>query len=437
MTNSDLSALRPEDLHVTTLGPATVTSPLADAGGRLTSDDRRVLVSSNPDDFDPSAASFELAGPRRDLFFHGPDTRAAIVTCGGLCPGINDVVRSVFLSLHHLYGVREVCGIRYGYSGLGKSPHAPPQLVNKNDVRDIHRFGGSFLGSCRGAPPVAEMVDTLVDLGIDILFTIGGDGTMRGSSAIATEIRSRQLPISVIGIPKTIDNDLHFVSRSFGFTTAVDEASRVVQGAHEEARGAWNGIGLVKLMGRNSGFIAAHATLATRDANFCLVPEVPFRLDGENGFLAALEKRLLDKHHAVVVVAEGAGQDLVAATGGNPTDRSGNPILQDIGLFLKAAIGNHLAGRGIEHAIKYIDPSYIVRSLPACALDSEFCATLAHAAVHAGMAGKTDMFIGFDGSNIIHVPHRAVPQHITRGIDPDGDRWRRVLEATGQPRRMV
>ncbi|MEM8931711.1 MAG: ATP-dependent 6-phosphofructokinase, partial [Acidobacteriota bacterium] len=302
-------------------------------------------------------------------------------------------------------------------------------------VEPIHRLGGSILGSSRGPRDVDAMVDHLEALGIRILFTIGGDGTLRGASAIADTIRSRGLDIAVVGIPKTIDNDIACIERSFGFATAVDEARQALVGAHAEARGAWNGIGLVKLMGRHSGFITAHASLANSDVNFCLVPEVPFTLDGSGGFLDALEHRLLDRHHAVVVVAEGAAQDILQDPAHVTHDASGNVKLQDVGPFLKRKIRQHLDARGIDHTVKYIDPSYIVRSMPASSIDAEYCLQLGQHAVHAAMAGRTDMVVGYWNRHFTHVPIDVAVARRKR-LDPAGGTWQRVLEATGQPTSM-
>lgn len=279
------------------------------------------------------------------------------------------------------------------------------------------------------------MVSTLVENKVGILFCIGGDGTLRGASTIAREVLDRGLKISVVGIPKTIDNDILWIERSFGFSTAVEYARRAIQAAHAEAKGAWNGIGLVKLMGRHSGFIAAEACLATNDANFCLIPEVPFTLEGQGGFLHLLERRLQAKRHAVIVVAEGAGQGLLEGAG-TERDASGNVKLADIGHFLRDRILAHLAQRKISGSVRYIDPSYLIRSLLANALDSEFCLLLGQHAVHAAMSGRTDMMVGFWNQRFTNVPISAVTRKRNQ-IQPQGSLWPRVLEAIGQPASMV
>jgi 6-phosphofructokinase 1 len=374
--------------------------------------------------------TFEVAGPRRRIFFDPTRVTAGIVTCGGLCPGQNDVVRAVVLTLTYGYGVPRVLGFRHGYAGLGARPIAEPVLLDTAAVRDIHRDGGTLLGSSRGSPSTEEMVDTLVARGVDMLFAVGGDGTLRGASALVREIRRRNLAISVVGVPKTIDNDICWVERSFGFATAVEEARRAILAAHVEARGAWNGIGLVKLMGRHSGFIAAHATLANNDVNFCLVPEIPFTLEGPTGLLAEVQRRIERRHHAVLVVAEGAGQEHVGPSG--QRDPSGNAVLRDVGGFLKQRLEEHFAASQVPVTIKYIDPSYMVRSLPASANDAEFCLMLGQDAVHAAMAGCTDLLVGYWNQSFVHLPI-ALATAGRKRLEPDGATWQAVLQTTGQP----
>jgi len=428
--------LKADDLRVTTLGECGCPSPLADRSDVLADDQGAVLATSDAAVLEALRQSavtppaFEPAGPRRHIFFDPASLSAGIVTCGGLCPGLNDVIRSVVMTLTYGYGAQRVLGFRYGYAGLAaETPHEPLALTPER-VEHIHQQGGTLLGSSRGPQDLGEMIDTLVRLGVGVLFAVGGDGTLRGASQLSQEIQARGLSIAIVGIPKTIDNDLMWVSRSFGFTTAVEHAVPALSAAHTEARGAWNGVGLVKLMGRHSGFIAAHATLASGDVNFCLVPEVPFQLDGAGGFLASLERRLDARHHAVVVVAEGAGQDLLEVS--SEHDPSGNVRLGDIGLFLRDAIRRHFAARGKPVDVKYIDPSYTIRSLPANVMDSEFCLTLGQHAVHAGLAGRTDVVVGYWNQHFTLVPiAQAVSSR--RQIDRRSELWRAVLQATGQP----
>jgi 6-phosphofructokinase 1 len=442
--HSGATALLPEadELLVSQLRPATYASPLAARVERFVDESDRVLVAARTHQLRQKAGSgqeppsFEQAGPRAKILFDPDDTVCGIVTCGGLCPGINDVIRSIVLTLTHAYGVRRIVGFRYGYAGLVADSVSEPMLLDPELVENIHLHGGTLLGSSRGLQDLSAMVDTLASWGVSVLFAIGGDGTLRGASALSGEIAKRGLDIGVVGVPKTIDNDLLWTERSFGFSTAVDEARNAIAAAHTEARGAWNGVGIVKLMGRHSGFITAYATLASGDVNFCLIPEVPFALDGRGGFLQALESRLASRHHAVVAVGEGAGQELLEQAGPEQHDASGNIRLRDIGSFLRERIEKHFAARGAETTVKYIDPSYTIRSLPANSMDSAFCLVLGQHAAHAGMAGRTDMMVGFWNHAFTHVPLRLVAGQRKR-LAPQGEAWNRVLASTGQPASML
>jgi 6-phosphofructokinase 1 len=436
----DASYIRPDelpDLTIDRIGSPTIDSPLILSKRHFVDEDEKILVYSHSRDMKESRdsgaepAMFERAGPRRKIFFEPADLNCGIVTCGGLCPGLNDVVRMITLSLFWQYGVKNVYGFRYGYAGLTSKPPQPPLLLTPELVKDIHLKGGDILSLSRGPQDTDEMVDTLERMGINILFTIGGDGTLRGSRCLAETIKRRGLKISVIGIPKTIDNDISGIEQSFGFSTAVEAASDVISCAHEEARGAWNGVGLVKLMGRDSGFIAAYATLANSDVNFCFIPEVPLVLEGENGFLNELEKRLDNRHHAVVVVAEGAGGRLTGQNGSPIKDASGNILHKDIGPILKEKITEYFRQKKKPLSVKYIDPSYMIRSLPADANDSAFCVMLSQNAVHAGMSGRTNMVVGYWNQYYVNIP-TALTVLRRKKVDPEGHLWQTVLEITGQ-----
>ncbi len=408
-------------------------NPLSRLRDRFVREDEHVMVGSTLAEIAPflrvgkQPPVFEQAGPREKIYFDPSQIACGVVTCGGLCPGLNNVIRSVVLTLHHNYGVSTVYGFRYGYKGVAMSQNIEPLLLNSDVVERIHEQGGTLLGSSRGPQDPDDMVDNLVRLNIKILFTIGGDGTLRGASKLAEAIERRGLDIRVIGIPKTIDNDIQWVERSFGFATSVEEATRALAAAHTEACGAFNGIGLVKLMGRDSGFITAHAALADSDVNFCLVPEVPFTLEG---LLAQLEDRLALRKHAVVAVAEGVGQDWLSD--GVEKDASGNLKLEDIGTFLRKTIEKHFKQKGMETTIKYIDPSYSIRGLAANAIDSELCLGLGQNAVHAGMSGRTNMMIGNWNRHYTHVPLEMATASRKR-IDPQGELWQSILGATGMP----
>ncbi len=373
----------------------------------------------------------ELAGPRKKIYFNPNRVHVAICTCGGICPGLNNVIRSVVRCFWYRYGVRRISGIPFGYLGLLADSPWPMIPLNPDVVDDIQEKGGTILGSARGGgQKVGEIVDTLERQNINILITIGGDGTLKGANAIGEEIKKRGLKIAVVGVPKTIDNDLSFIDTSFGFDTAVSSAVPAVRGAHVEAKSAYNGIGLVKVMGRESGFIAAHTSLAQSDVNFCLIPENPFDLEGPNGLLEHLKKRLLDRGHAVILVAEGAGTNLIPPTG--EVDAGGNLKYKDIGVFLKDKIKEYFQEEGIPTSIKYIDPSYIIRSTPANSYDSIYCARLGAHAVHAAMAGKTQCIASSVNNRFVYIPIKAAVAKRNH-VNTEGALWRDVLENTRQP----
>ncbi len=419
-----------ETARITSLGARKIPSPLHfcryvdDTPFPFFLDDEFL-----PDAERPRHMGLELAGPRRELYFDPSKTKCAIVTCGGLCPGINDVIRAITMEAYHAYDVPAVLGVRYGLEGfIPKYGHELLELT-PDKVSNIHQFGGTILGSSRGPQPPEDVVDALERMNVNALFLIGGDGTMRAAIRIYEEVKRRNLRIAIIGIPKTIDNDINFISPSFGFETAVDKAAEAIQCAHTEAVGMHNGIGLVKLMGRESGFIAAHATVSIKEVNFVLVPEVPFALAGEGGLLPALEKRLAARKHAVIVLAEGAGQHLLTET--NQTDASGNIVLADIADYLREEIKRYFAAKNVSVGIKYIDPSYIIRSVPANANDRVYCGLLGQQAVHAAMAGKTAMVVAKLMGRYVHLPLSLVTLKRQK-LNIASDYWRAVLESTGQ-----
>lgn len=434
--------MTPSEYEIESLGECRIDSPLAmpvSSGAGVAgyvADSIRIAVNIERHGKGPahSSATLEKCGPRAKLYFRPGYTKAAIMTCGGLSPGLNNVIRSLYMELFHRYGVRAVVGVKNGYRGLNPKYGYIPLALTPDIVEGIHRIPGTILGTSRGEEEPAVIVDTLEREGINILFAIGGDGTLKGAHRIWAEAKSRGLKVAIVGIPKTIDNDINFVYKTFGFDTAVEEAKNALDCAHTEARSHPNGIGMVKLMGRNAGFIVAYAALASRDVNFALIPEIDFELDGGNGLLRHLESRLQARSHALIVVAEGAGQKLFPERTQN-TDASGNVRHMDIGVFLKGRIQGHFEEKGIEVNVKYIDPSYTIRSVLPNANDSIYCDNLSRYAVHAAMAGKTDLVIGQWHNVFTHVPiPLAIAQRKT--IHPGSTLWLSVLEATGQPASM-
>lgn len=428
----------PEDysLDVETLGECTVDSPLI--GCEFVDDRERVLLTTNEQFITDQVKaglplpSFEKAGARKKLYFNPAWTKVAIATAGGLSPGLNDVIKGLVHILHFEYGVKNIYGIRYGYRGLIPEYGHSPLMLDPDIVDTIHESGGTILGSSRGNGRRAkELVDSLQHSNINIFFCIGGDGTLRAAAGIAAEIKRRNLSIAVVGIPKTIDNDLNFVGRTFGFETAVYQTHNIISCAHMEAKGAYNGIGLVKLMGRDSGFIAAYASLANSVVNFCLVPEMDFEIDGENGLLAAIERRFKSgKDHCVIVVAEGAGQKFMENEP-EMRDASGNILKHDIGEYLRAKINAHFSRPPWDASVKYFDPSYSIRSVPAQGTDAILCSMLAKNAVHAAMAGKTSCVIGNVNNTYAFVPIELAAKE-RKQLNLRGDLWRGVLDATRQ-----
>ncbi len=436
------SRVVPDDLGIDILGPCTYASPLAKRlaqqsihyvgkADRVLLDDRLSRVTEHRADL-ASAPAFELAGPRHQIFFDCAELKAGIVTCGGLCPGLNNVIRGIVLELTQGYGVGQILGFRYGYEGLVRRHGLGPVRLNPTTVADIHQQGGTALGTSRGDQDPAEMADRLEELGVGVLFAIGGDGTFRGAMALVQELARRKLPISVIGVPKTIDNDIHFIDRSFGFETAFSSAVDVIRSAHVEATGAKNGIGVVKLMGRHSGFIACHAALASTDVDAVLIPELPFQLEGRRGLFEFLTERLETESHALIVVAEGAGQEHCVNGSPPSTDASGNVRLGDIGVVLRDRIVAHFRRKRVDVTLKYIDPSYHIRSVPASPADSVYCWNMARNAVHAAMAGNTNMLIGRWHGRFVHVP-MPLATRFRKQVDVTGDLWSAVMESTGQP----
>jgi 6-phosphofructokinase 1 len=434
------------DFTIETLGKTTVNSPIkmskktGDGIANYVTDDQFIRLDTtvtpgHQQHTIKKSQVLECAGPRELIYFPPAHVHAGIVSCGGLCPGINDVIRSIVRCLWYRYGVKRISGIRYGYLGFLPEKQFELKTLTPPIVDDIHKLGGTFLGSARGGGrEVEKIVDTMERLNLSMLFTIGGDGTQRGTLDIAEEVDKRRLKIALIGIPKTVDNDFALIDRSFGFNTAVAKAVEVVKAAHVEAVSAINGIGLVKVMGRDSGFIAAHTALASHEVNFVLIPEVPFNLEGYNGFLHHLHKRLEYRNHAVIIVAEGAMQDELIKD--KKYDAGGNVKMADVGVYIRSRIIKYFEEKKIEINLKYIDPSYAIRSAPADPDDSIYCERLGNAAVHAAMAGKTKLIIGLKNNEFVHLPIKTVIRQRNK-INPESSLWRDTLDAVNQPAMMV
>ncbi|KAI8928817.1 diphosphate--fructose-6-phosphate 1-phosphotransferase [Entophlyctis helioformis] len=427
--------------EIQSLGAATLPSPIPSV--KFTTDDDVLLlnptvssasgspVAGSSASDNSTLAVLEKAGPRQSIFFKPENVVAGIVTCGGLCPALNNVIRSIVNTLTYRYGASRVIGFKFGYEGLNPDLSSIIELT-PHSVRDIHQFGGTILGSSRGPQPIGVMVDYMVKLGVNMLFTIGGDGTQRGAMAIAEEVVRRNLNISVIGVPKTIDNDICYVERTFGFETAVALAQEAIKAGHEEARSARNGLGIVKLMGRESGFIALHASLASGDVNMLLLPETKFTMDS---IVSEVLDRFEKRSHCMIVISEGAGQEL-CQTGNLGKDASGNSVFADVGVFLKKELSKRLNALNVEHTIKYIDPSYTIRAAVAVPSDAIFALQLGQMAVHAAMAGKTSLIVGMMHNHFVHIPMTRAVEY-RKKVDIHGQTFQSFLDASGMPISLV
>ncbi|KAM0042938.1 putative 6-phosphofructokinase [Helianthus debilis subsp. tardiflorus] len=380
----------------------------------------------------PRGVHFRRAGPREKVYFKPEEVRACIVTCGGLCPGINTVIREIVCGLNYMYGVNNILGIEGGYRGFYSKN---TMELNPKVVNDIHKRGGTILQTSRGGHDTNKIVDNIQDRGINQVYIIGGDGTQKGAAAIFKEVEKRRLPVAVAGIPKTIDNDIAVIDKSFGFDTAVEEAQRAINAAHVEVESVENGVGIVKLMGRYSGFIAMFATLASRDVDCCLIPESPFYLEGQGGLFEFVQRRLKENGHVVIVLAEGAGQEYVSKSVNAPEekDASGNKLLLDVGLWLTQQIKDHFTTlKKMAINMKYIDPTYMIRAVPSNAYDNIYCTLLAQSAVHGAMAGYSGFTVGPVNSRHAYIPIERVTE-ATNVVKLTDRMWARLLASTNQP----
>ena len=370
------------------------------------------------------------AGPKKYCYFSSKEVRAAIVTCGGLCPGLNVVIREIVMTLWWNYKVRKIWGVKWGYNGFYNKSENFINL-NPDKVKEIHQLGGTILGAGRDAFDAAKILDYIVKRGINQVYVIGGDGTHKGILGLAKLVKARSLRIALVGVPKTIDNDIKIIDYSFGFSSAVQAAVSAVNSANVEAKCVKNGIGMVKLMGRDVGHIAMNASLASRDVNICLVPEFKFDLNGEKGLLSYIfEERLRNHGHCVIVVAEGAAlgvNDMKLVKEGE------DPRNVDIGLLLKEKILEFNNKNNFGATLKYIDPSYMVRTVPANSADRQFCSVLAQNAVHGAMAGFTNFTSGIIKGVSVNLPIELVANGVKNKLAYEDRSWQRLLASTGQP----
>eukprot|EP00668_Euglena_longa_P014128 GGOE01018102.1.p1 GENE.GGOE01018102.1~~GGOE01018102.1.p1 ORF type:complete len:494 (+),score=144.75 GGOE01018102.1:38-1483(+) len=356
------------------------------------------------------------AGPRREVYF-GTDTNACIVNTGGLCPGLNSVIEELVRTLD-TYNADTIYGIRYGFLGFDTTEYMP-LILTPHSVLNIHQRGGTILGTCRGSFNEDLILKFLKECNIGQMYVIGGDGSHRAALRIHALCKEHQLRCVVVGIPKTIDNDILFFDKTFGFDTAVEVASKVIDCSFVEASSVKNGVGVVKVMGRDSGFVARNAALSNNVVDACLIPEVPFEIKGNGGLLPWLDGHLATKHCAVIVICEAAGQQHLPCLGKDPT---GHNIYEDTGKWLKKAIETHWQETGQEGKVFLIDPSYMLRSVPANTGDNMFCIQLAQAAVHTAYSGYSGVTVGRYHDLYGVMPIEMVVSGL-RKVNPKGSLW--------------
>ena len=364
-------------------------------------------------------------GPRFHIALDNLRVKACIMTCGGLCPGLNVVIRELVMALRYNYGVAEIYGIKWGF--LGFTQKECWIKLEPEDVKHIHLLGGTVLGTSRRGFDGEEISKQLIKNNVNMVFFIGGDGTHRGIKELSKILKEKKKKIILVGIPKSIDNDMPIIDKSFGLESVVQESVRTIRAANVEANCNLNGIGLVKLFGRSSGFVAMLSTLAARDVNICLIPEIPFNLYGENGLLDFIFQRMQVKEHCVIVVSDGARFSVKDYKTSN-----GRPV-EDIGLVIKKEIIEKSEELGIEVNLKYMDPTYVVRAVPANEYDCNLCAKLAESAVHCAFAGFTNFSVGMINNKPCMIPLEKMCGKSERKVEFNSDDYLMLLASTGQP----
>jgi len=370
------------------------------------------------------------ANATRHIYWDPKDVRAAIVTCGGLCPGLNSVVRELTDCLYNEYGVKDILGMRGGYHGLSNPEELTPMYLTPKIVNEIHMKGGSVLMAGRGGNDCIRIVDKLKERDINMLFVVGGDGTQSGAHALFLEARKRKMPISIVGVPKSIDNDVMYFDKTFGFESAVAEAVSVIRGSFVEATSANRAVSIVKLMGRDAGFVSMYAAVASNLVDLCLIPEVDVKLQD---VLAYVDKVLAQKGYMVVAVAEGAGQNFVESEGVDPT---GHTKYGDVGVFLRDAINEHLKRSDDGGRSFYFDPSYMIRAVPANPIDHIFCSRLSRDAVHTAMRGYTGVCVGPIHNIIIIMPMNNIASR-QKTVNVHRNMWQVCVHQSGMPQQLA
>jgi len=315
--------------------------------------------------------------------------RLAILTSGGDCPGLNAVIRAVVRTAtdHYQY---ECVGIKNGWKGAAVGDIIPlPPL----SVSGILYRGGTILGTSRFNPlkdgeTTARILENLTLHRIGAVICVGGDGTLRASHEIA------RMGVNVVGVPKTIDNDIQATDVTFGFHTAVQIVTDAIDRLHSTAE-SHNRIMILETMGRNTGWIALSAGLAG-GADLILIPERPFSYDKICAMLTERHKR---KSFSIVVVAEGAYPEGGEAVNIGALDAFGRPRLGGIGFELAHEIEMRTS---IEARVTVL--GYVQRGGTPVAFDRILATRFGVAAVEAVAAGKFDHFIALRGEELVAVP---------------------------------
>ena len=435
------------------LGPLTVPNPASEESvGLYRTPEARKTVTADMDviaQFQARAQpvpAFLEAGPRRMLFHEPQSVRAVVVTSGGLAPGLNCVVHGIVTRHWNTYGVNAarrggIFGIYDGFVGLYNKPlDKTPASLRPEITEPWLDRGGSMLGARRfHEQELGELADqitaNLALNDINILYVIGGDGSLKVAHEIAQRAKARN--ISVVGIPKTMDNDVLWVWQSFGFNTAVQKAAEVVNTMHAEAESTRR-VGLIELFGAESGFVAANATLASGHVDLVLVPEIFLALCPQqceallDRFIEYLSQTVRSKEraHAIVVLAEGVGElfkQRQVKLGGQPV--SGKNFAGELRDFLQGGLKDPL-GRVVDVFVN--QPRHNIRAVPANAYDQIYCARLGALAVDNALAGYTDVMVSQWLTEYVLVPLELVALG-KKSIPPGGMFWKQVVSSTGQP----
>lgn len=446
--------------------------------------------------------TFPEAGPRENLVYPMESRDGAtdslqvgVLVSGGIAPGINAVIKGI-VDRHTLYSNHakenddtsydlEIIGYRDGFSGLLSGSHIK---LNRKKVRDFANKGGSLLGTSRYHPlldlddpgkrdsAVRDIISNLKD--IDILYVIGGDGSMRAAHMIWTRAQRMHAEgeaskLSVVAIPKTMDNDILWVWQSFGFMSAVEKAKQFVLQLHTEASSNPR-LGIMQLFGSDSGFVVTHAALASGVCDYVLIPEADFSMEVLCEFI---KKKLKSRYKRGQDGKSPFGMILMAETA-IPRDGINSPGCKyiddpDVGLEKEEKIaiekfiadgrrvqgqtqdalrrgGIKIISRVVQKEIRQMkpgqywekfrvftnEPRHLIRAIDPSVQDVIFGQRMGTLAVDNAMAGYTDFMISQWLTEYVLVPLKLVVLGRKR-VPQKGIFWKSVLANTGQPHEMV